>query len=355
MKRINPDLKLATYVGIDVHPGTHTACAINRFEEEKGHLCFENTEQGITQFLSWLTSIEPVHTNLIIGVEGRGGNGHALVNYLLNHYTLVYKVNSLYTKQRRTFGTKRDKTDVRDAELIAEVLIRKHTELPIITKQEYAPSRVQLKRSVEFYHEVTHQGTRLKNQIRRLKRELRLATSAEEKQALSFIVKEKDADLLQVVKRQKGLIEQFKIFIETNGKNLTTIKGIKTTSAAQIMAYINGIDRFQSIDSFMLYAGIAPVEKSSGKTTRFKQNHGGNRQLNAVLHMAAITNMMWDPKGKEYYEKKLKEGKTKKHAIRCLMKRLASIVYGMLKNGRDYQNDYRKPDKKLGPEEIGKN
>ena len=69
----------------------------------------------------------------------------------------------------------------------------------------------------------------------------------------------------------------------------------------------------------------------------------------------AITNMMWYPKGKEYYEKKLKEGKTKKHAIRCLMERLASIIYGMLKSGKVYQNDYQKPSKKLDLEKTRKN
>jgi transposase len=346
-KQMISDLKLATYVGIDVHPGTHTACAINRFEEEKGHLCFDNTEKGIKQFLLWLPLIEPVTDNLLIGVEGRGGNGHALISYLLNSgYTRVYEVNSLYTKHKRTLGTRQDKTDVRDARLIAEVVIRKVLELPLITKQEYIPIRIQLKKSVEFYDEVTHQGTRLKNQLCRLRRELRLATSPEEQLTLSFIVKEKETDLSRIVKRQKDLVLKFKALIEKNGKNLTTIKGIKTTAAAQIMAYINSIDRFHTVDSFILYAGIAPVERSSGKTVRFKQNHGGNRQLNCVLHMAAITNMTWDPKGKEYYEKKLKEGKTKKHAIRCLMERLASIIYGMLKNGKDYQNDYRKENKK---------
>ena len=52
--KTNP-LTDATYVGIDAHPTTHTAVVINRFEEEKGILTFENTKEGIAHFLAWLT------------------------------------------------------------------------------------------------------------------------------------------------------------------------------------------------------------------------------------------------------------------------------------------------------------
>lgn len=339
---MSPDLNLATYVGIDVHPETHTAFAINRFEEERGHLRFENTENGIRQFLDWLTSVEPKKQNLIIGIEGRGGNGQALVGKLLNSYAQVYEVNPLYTKHRRTFGTKHGKTDERDAKLIAEVLTRKLSELPIITREEYLPLRILLKKSVEFYNEVSHQGTRLKNQLHRLRRELKLAADIQEKNILRFIVKEKQAELLRVVNRQKKLVEQFKTLIEGYGKNLTTFTGINITSAAQIMAQVNGIERFQNLDSLILYAGIAPIEKSSGKIIRHKQNHAGNRQLNYVLYMVALVNLQFDPKGKAYYQKKLKEGKTKKHAIRCLMQRIACIIYGMLRSGKNYQEEYQK-------------
>ena len=42
-------------------------------------------------------------------------------------------------------------------------------------------------------------------------------------------------------------------------------------------------------------------------------------------------------KAKEYYEKKIKEGKSKKQALVCVMKRIACIVYGMLKSGEEYR------------------
>jgi hypothetical protein len=45
----------------------------------------------------------------------------------------------------------------------------------------------------------------------------------------------------------------------------------------------------------------------------------------------------WNPKAKAYYQKKITEGKSKKKALVCVMKRIACIVYGMLKNGEEYR------------------
>jgi transposase len=333
----NFDLNLATYVGIDVHPGTHTAFAINRFEDEKGHLCFDNSANGITQFLTWLTKVEVDSDNLIIGVEGRGGNGHALVSRLLDNYKCVYEVNSLYTKQRRSYGTRRDKTDAIDAKLIAEVLTRKVSELPVISKTEYLPQRLSLQRTVCFYEETTVEGARLKNQLHKLKQELNLNTDKTVRHLLAFELKEKKADLTRITKRQKLLVKELEVLLEENGKNLTTIKGVNTITAARILAHLNGIERFPNVDSFILYAGIAPVAKSSGKLHRHKQNHKGNRKLNSDLYLVALNQLRWHPQSKAYFEKKVKEGKTKKHAIRCLMKRTACIIYGMLKSGEAYR------------------
>jgi len=85
------------------------------------------------------------------------------------------------------------------------------------------------------------------------------------------------------------------------------------------------------------YAGIAPKEKSSGREKRHVQNTKGNRSLNTTFYWIALNQVRWHTEAKAYFEKKLKEGKTKKHALRCVMKRVACIVYGMLKSGEEYR------------------
>jgi transposase len=332
-KTIN--LNSVTYVGIDAHPTEHTALAINRFEEEKGKLRFTNTIEGIEEFLSWLPTVEKQTDNTVIGIEGRGTSGNAIVSSLLKTYQHVYEVNPLYTKQRRTFGTRGRKSDPVDAKLIAEVLTKKVAELPRITKAELSTRMLNLKRLVWFYEEITVQGARLKNQLHKLKREQDISTKKEA--TVSFILSEKQKELTKIKKTQQSLKTKLAALLTTEGKNLMTFPGVGIVLAAEIVARTNGIHRFANRDKFLQYAGIGLLERSSGKKKRFIQSNKGNRMLNHAFYLVGLYHITRHQQSKAYYEKKLSEGKTKKHALRCVMKRIAMIIYAMLKSGEAYR------------------
>ena len=333
----NNNFNTATFVGIDAHPTTHTALAINRFEEEKGMFTFDNTKEGISRFLSWLPIIDSRQDNIFVGIEGGGNSRHGLIANLLKDYRNIYEVNPLYTKQRRQFGTKADKSDPRDARLIAEVLTRKLAELPKITAHDLSSHMLVLKKTVWFYEQATGQGTAIQNQLHQLKREMSLSIDTVEKKTLRMMISELDKQLKNIRKTQKKCQQQLTILLQRQGKNLTTIKGIKTILASKIVAHSGGIERFANLDSFIQYAGIAPREKSSGKTKRHSKSKTGSRKLNNAFYLAAMVQLRWNPKAKVYFDKKIQEGKTKKHALKCLMKRTACIVYGMLKSGENYR------------------
>lgn len=337
MKNSTINFNTATYVGIDAHPTTHTALAINRFEEEKGILTFDNTKEGIRQFLSWLPTMEKNQDNSIIGIEGGGNSRHGLIANLLKDYHNIYEVNSLYTKQRRQFGTRADKSDPRDAKLIAEVLTRKLAELPKITMHDLSSHMLVLKKTVWFYEQTTAQGVSMQNQLHQLRREIALSLDQTEKKTLRMMITELEKQLKNIRKTQQKCQQQLTILLEKQGKNLTTMKGMKTILASKIVAHSGGIERFANLDSFIQYAGIAPREKSSGKTKRHSKSKTGSRKLNNAFYLAAMVQLRWNPKAKVYFDKKIKEGKTKKHALKCLMKRTACIVYGMLKSGEDHR------------------
>ena len=127
------------------------------------------------------------------------------------------------------------------------------------------------------------------------------------------------------------------MLLKGHGENLTTMTGISTITAAKLVARISGIEWFQTTSKFLQYAGIAPKEKSSGIVKRHVQNNNGNRSLNTTFYWIALHQVRWNAKAKAYFDKKLKEGKTKKHALRCVMKRVACIVYDMLKSGEEYR------------------
>src|SRR3954463_1073827 len=180
----NLDLNRVTFIGIDAHPSTHTALAINRFEEEKGHVQFENSSDGITRFLNWLQTVAPDAESTIVGIEGGSTSRDALLSRLIAKYHHVHEVNPVYTRQRRNARTRSDKSDIIDAKLIAEVLTKKLSLLPRITVNELSSHMLSLKKVVGYYEEQTAQGARLQNQLQQLRREQSLSVDVYERSVL---------------------------------------------------------------------------------------------------------------------------------------------------------------------------
>ena len=49
-----------------------------------------------------------------------------------------------------------------------------------------------------------------------------------------------------------------------------------------------------------------------------------------MLHIAAVSQLRYPGEGRDYYQKKLTEGKTSKEAIRALKRRISDVVYQQL-------------------------
>ena len=355
------DRNNALYVGIDVHRYEHTAVCADRFEEEKGCLSFSNTPIGIKRFIDWLALIDEPNLTRIIGVEGGNGNGKLLTASLSGNYSEIYEINPVRTKQRRTFGTSGDKSDAVDARLIIEVLTRKLNELPKITLQDHSMAVTTLEQLVIFHDDCTFQITRLKNQLHLLFHEVdpeyqsqrgssfgirvldewlkkcgKKVILSDPKNISYFMIVEKIRQLKRLKKTIKRIDSEMKCLVNKIKPNLLTFPGVGFVTAGKIITAVKGIERFR-LDTFIKYAGIAPVERQSGKNKKHKQNKSGNRRLNNAIYTVALTQLRCHPKAKEYFQKKIAEGKTKKHAIRCLMKRIACIVYGLLRSSENYR------------------
>lgn len=92
------------------------------------------------------------------------------------------------------------------------------------------------------------------------------------------------------------------------------------------------------------FAGIAPINFSSAGKGKDMCPKQGNRRLQEIFYFLAIQMVQVAPSGtprnalfREYFLKKLEEGKNKPQALICIARRLVNIVYGMLKNHTEYR------------------
>jgi transposase len=86
-----------------------------------------------------------------------------------------------------------------------------------------------------------------------------------------------------------------------------------------VLGYVRDIHRFPTRDHFAAYNGTAPIDASSGNRKIYRLSRRGNRQLNYVIHMAAVTQIRnHGTVGRAYYDRKIAEGMTGKAALRSL-------------------------------------
>ena len=79
-----------------------------------------------------------------------------------------------------------------------------------------------------------------------------------------------------------------------------------------------------------MLAGVAPIPASSGKTTRYRLNRSGDRQLNRALHTVALSRLRYDPDTHAYAERRRAEGKTDREIRRILKRYIAREIYRSL-------------------------
>ena len=63
---------------------------------------------------------------------------------------------------------------------------------------------------------------------------------------------------------------------------------------------------------------------------RHRLNQGGNRQLNSVLHITAVTQVRHNGPGRAYLQRKLAERKSDAEAMRALKRQLSDVIYRRL-------------------------
>jgi transposase len=124
------------------------------------------------------------------------------------------------------------------------------------------------------------------------------------------------------------------------------VDGIGPVLAGRILGRTRRPSRNGS--QFAAYTGTAPIEVSSAERTRHRLSRAGDRQLNAALHLAAVTQVrMRRSAGRAYYDRKIAQGKTHNEALRCLKRQLAEHVWRTMI--KDENRRQHRPEQTTGP------
>ena len=373
------------FVGMDVHKDNHAAVAANCFGEKIWQEELGNSPADFKKLICRvrLLSVER-GLSPVFGLEDTSGSGHFLARHLFASGLEVKTVNPVLVKNLRQYETHPEKSDLADALGVAKVLIEKIDTLPAFSITETTELARDLHALVKDRETIVREQTRLKNQLHKA---LHTAYGSPyktmfknifAKKALLFwinfpsaknifstkkhigkpnwIIQAKKEELPattvplehQIQRKAKRLLaiwdelneieKETKELVEQTGQQLNTLRGCGTTLSATVLSETKDIARFATPAKFAKYAGIAPKRYESGKKKRCVKTKSGNRRLHKAIYQIALTQISNQglPKAKDYFKKKVAEGKSKKHALVCLMRQISDIIYSMLKNKRAY-------------------
>jgi transposase len=122
------------------------------------------------------------------------------------------------------------------------------------------------------------------------------------------------------------------------GKVLVTLCGFGPRTGARTLAEIGDPNRFTTGARLAAYAGLAPVDRRSGRSLNAAHQHrGGNHRLKNAMFIAAFVATQHDPTARAYYQRKRAEGKKHNAAVICVARRRCDLILAMLKTGTPYQ------------------
>ncbi len=115
------------------------------------------------------------------------------------------------------------------------------------------------------------------------------------------------------------------------GQVLVTLCGFGPRTGARTLAEIGDPTRFKDGGRLAAYAGLAPVDRRSGKSiNNAAASRRGNHRLKNAMFLAAFVATQHDPAAKAYYQRKRDEGKNHNAAVICVARRRCDLIHAML-------------------------
>ena len=330
--------------GADTHRDQHVVAALDERGGQLGVRSFPTTPAGYRHALAWLRGFGTVER---AGIEGTGSYGAGLARYLRAEDVAVVEVNRPNRQLRRSHG----KSDPVDA--VAAARAAQSGE----ASGEANPrtGAVEAIRALRVARRSAGRGrTTALSQMRALlvsgpddlRETLRgstvskLVTTAARFRpadpttaagATRFALRELARQVQSLEAECERLDAVLEPLVAATAPELVASFGVGTdTPGALLVSAGDNPQRLRSEAAFAHHCGVAPIDASSGLTTRRRLNRGGDRIANQALWRIVMVRMVHEPRTRTYVERRTREGRSKREIIRSLKRYVARQLYRCL-------------------------
>jgi transposase len=329
-------------VGVDTHKERHYAVMLDQLGQLLGERSFPAAAAGYAELQRWAEGLVESQ-QLVFGVEGAGSWGAGLCQHLQHAGHTVVEVERPRRKDRR--AGKSDRIDALSAARAA--LANENVSIPrsrgiltalralLIARRSAITERTRLLNQLQALNatapialrERIGEGTGKQLERRISSMRARPGTDVETR-AVFGVMRDLAARSRALAADAQRYEDELAELVRALDDTLLDEPGIGPISAAKLFACDPA--RFKHEAAFARCNGTAPIPASSGKTVRHRLSRGGDRQANNAIHTIAIIRANHQPETRAYLERRIREGKTKREALRALKRHISRDLFKRL-------------------------
>ena len=321
------------FIGADVSKKTLDCVLYNADREQMraSHIKITNDEIGLDDLVKWMKENKIVKRQAIVCMEYTG-------KYSFDFAELLEKKKFDFvlvpaTKIKGAFACASGKHDKVDAERIASYAFRYKDQLEptnlkddkIVRLRDLMNDRKLAVRHSAAYKTIMKEYGNKKSSPRYKRAE---TIVAEYKKQIAEIEKE----IMQLINEDDDMKKNYNL--------LTSITGISLVNAVNMIVFTGNFIFFVNSRKFASYAGVAPFEYSSGTSVNrgIHVSKMANKVLKSDLSQAAKAAVIFDPWLREYYGRKMAEGKSYGCVLNAVKFKLIERMFAVVKRGTPYVN-----------------
>jgi len=291
---------------------------------------------------SWLKELQKAHqldlSQILFCLEHTGVYSAILLRELTARSLIICLENAMNIKL--SLGLTRGKNDKVDAQRISEYAQRNADRLP-----QWKPKRRVIER-LQLLIRMRERLIKARTELSRFNQDSKRFLLAEDtkmilagtKRALEGIAKDiqKAEDLIESIIRSDENLSRL-------NKLITSINGVGLITSSTVIVRTNEFIDITKPKKFACTAGVAPFEHSSGKSVRGKSrvSHSAHKDVKTLLHMCAVGCISRKGELRDYYDRKITQGKNKMSVLNAIRNKLVHRVFAVVRDNVMYQKDYQ--------------
>ena len=331
------------YLGMDVSKlwiDITIMCVLNHQKQPTVSERFENNAAGMKALGKWLKKHQvSFDENSLLVIENTGVYHRLVWEYCSTNGLPLYIGNATHIKW--SFGIARGKNDKIDSQRLCAYAYKNADELK--TTPVLNPVFLKLKDMMTARSRLLAQKNSIKVYLGELKlsnsKETQLILEQAHKAALDGI-----KESMKIVEKQIREMIRQDAAIKNNYDLLLSVPGIGHLTAVYLICCTNNFICKITGKQLASYAGVAPFSNTSGTSIkgRDKVHKMANKDLKKLLHMGAISAITHIAEFKDYYERKVKEGKHEQSVINAVRSKIALRAVAVIKKQEKYVDKYTK-------------